>query len=103
MTLTTYEQKLKAVDPLFHLKRTGRGLTAIWHGNNYICRTSSREITINDVVNREEAKMKDLEKGFNPLGVYSWNRLLERGRSNTARMLYDKKLIKHSDISKLTY
>ena len=103
MTLTTYEQKLKAIDPAFSIKRIGSGLVAIHHNGKFACRISSREITLNDVVGREEAKMKTLEVGLNPMGSYKWNRLLERGRLNTANLLYTAKLIKHTDIPKLTY
>lgn len=103
MTLTTYEQKLKAIDPRFSIKRVAAGFVGIHHNGKYICRISSREITLKDVVRREEAKMTDYERGLNPLGTYKWERLLERGRLATAQHLYGARLIKHSDIPKLTY
>lgn len=103
MTLQHYESKLKAIDPRFSIKRAGWGLVGIYHDGKYILRIASREITISDVVRRETATLKDHEVGLNPLGSYKWERLLERGRYQTALHLYGRKLIKHSDIPKLTY
>lgn len=103
MTLNELEQVLKACNPRLHIKRTASGRAGVHEGNRFICRVDQGEISPYNHFRWEEGENQQMATALNPKGWHKYHRLLKRGRAELARILYTQRVIKLSDIAKVTW
>lgn len=102
MTLSEYERRLKAVNPKLHIKRVASGKGGIHLGSQFICRIDTGELTLYNQWKWDEGESQQMATQLNPTGWHKYQRLLKRGRAETARILYTRRVIRMPDIAKLT-
>lgn len=102
MTLREFEQRLQQCNPRLHIKTYGESKAGIHLGTRYICRVGPGEIMPHNQFYMEIGQNDAYISDFNPKGYYKFRRLVERGRAETARILYTQRLISFADVSKLS-
>lgn len=102
MTIREFERRLKLCNPKLHIKTYGASKAGVHNGNKYVCRVGPGEIMPYNQFVIEYGQADQFVTDLNPKGYYKFKRLIERGRAETARVLYTQRLISLSDISKLS-
>lgn len=102
MILSQYEAILQTANPALRIKRYGTGKAGVHFGNQFICRVPQGEITAYTVTKPEVGHANQFVTPQNPRGSYLYQRIMRRGRNGVAKMLMQKKLIKHSDLARLS-
>jgi hypothetical protein len=102
MKISEYERILQSANPRLRIKRYGTGKAGVHLGNEYVCRVPQGEITAYTVTRPEIGHASQFVSQGNPTGRYIFPRILRRGRNGVAKILLHKRLIKHSDLARLS-
>lgn len=102
MTLNEYERILQTANPALRIKRYGSSLAGVHVGNRFVCRVPQGDITAYTVTKPEIGYSADRITPKNPRGAYVFQLILRRGRNGVAKILLGKRLIKHSDLARLS-
>ena len=99
MTLRDFERRLQSCNDQLHIKTYGASKAGVFKGNKYICRIGPGEIMPYNQFTYEYGENGQYASDLNPKGKYKYKRLIERGRAETARVLYTQRHLTLADIS----
>lgn len=102
MSITEYEQRLKACNPKLHVKRFGTSKAAIHLGTRFICRIGQGDLPPYNVFQAETGVADQYKTAFNPTGTYKWKRMTKRGRAEAAKIMYTSGCIRFNQIAKVS-
>ena len=102
MSITEYEQRLKACNPRLHVKCFGTSKAAVHLGTKFICRIGQGCISPYNEFKPETGVADQYKTAFNPTGTYKWKRMTKRGRAEAAKILYTSGCIRFNQIAKVS-